>query len=148
MRCAVHTYYTCRKASTWLAVLCALRFFFFFLDCAFRLIRWVSDFWIFFLSTIISPKGHSQSHGETVLLGPFFSFSFSFSFWIDIFKKKIILYQMILYHSYENSINKRYMYKNNYSLTHIFQLWVFTCNHHTPLVRWSLHKYKYLWSVG
>ena len=21
-------------------------------------------------------------------------------------------------------------------------------DHHTPLVRWSLHKYKYLWGVG
>ena len=29
---------------------------------------------------------------------------------------------MILRHLYQNPINKKYMYKNNYSLTHIFNL--------------------------
>ena len=33
---------------------------------------------------------------------------------------KSILYKMILRHLYQNPINKKYIYKNNYSLTHIF----------------------------
>ena len=37
-------------------------------------------------------------------------------------KGKSILYQMITYHPYQNTINKRYVCKNNYSLIYIFHL--------------------------
>ena len=38
--------------------------------------------------------------------------------------EKNILYQMISHHSYQNPINKRYVYKNNYPLIHVFHLLV------------------------
>ena len=38
-------------------------------------------------------------------------------------------------------------FPNLFSLNFVL-LETFTDYHHTPLVRWSFHKYKYLWGVG
>ena len=48
--------------------------------------------------------------------------------YLIIFHGEGIWYQMIPRQRYQNLINKRYLYKNNYSLTHVFHLlveWLF-----------------------